>query len=128
MYLLLAILFESYHKEILDNGEEREVLHLHPFLAPYKIAVFPLMKKFHTEKAMEVYDLLKKEYMTIYDDAANIGKRYRRMDAIGTPYCVTIDENTLNSDIVTVRNRDTMEQENVKICDLISYFKDKLAF
>ena len=86
------------------------------------------MKKFHSEKAMEVYDLLKKEYMTIYDDAANIGKRYRRMDAIGTPYCVTIDENTLNEDVVTVRNRDTMVQESVKISELVDYFKDKLSF
>ena len=126
--LFLTVLFSSYDKETLENGEEREVLHLNPFLAPYKIAVFPLMKKYHSEKAQEIYNMLSKEYMTIYDDAANIGKRYRRMDAIGTPYCVTIDENTLNEDMVTVRNRDTMAQESVKVSELVNYFRDKLSF
>lgn len=126
--LFLTVLFSSYDKEILENNEEREVLHLHPALAPYKIAVFPLMKKFHGEKAREVYTQLSKEFMTIYDDAAAIGKRYRRMDAIGTPFCVTVDEDSLNNDTVTVRDRDTMTQEVVKISELNNYLRDKLAF
>ena len=126
--LFLAVMFSAYDKEVLENNEEREVLRLHPYLAPYKIAVFPLIKKIHSKKANEIYTMLAKEYMSIYDDAGNIGKRYRRMDAIGTPYCITIDDETLNNETVTVRNRDTMEQVKVSVNDLNCYLRDKLIF
>ena len=88
-----------------------------------KAAVFPLMKKNHAEKAMEIYNKLSKSFMTIYDETGNIGKRYRRQDAIGTPFCVTIDDETLNNNTVTVRERDTMKQEVVKLDELVSYIE-----
>ncbi len=125
--LLLAIFTDSYDEETLENGETREVLHLHPFLAPYKIAVLPLVKKLD-EKAQAVYDLISKEYMTDFDTSGNIGRRYRRQDAIGTPYCITIDFDTLNDDTVTVRERDTMQQIRVKINELHEFFRDRLNF
>ena len=125
---VLAVLFNSYHKETLENGEEREVMKFSPFLAPYKVAVFPLIKKYHSEKAMEVYEKLNKKFMTDYDEAGNIGKRYRRSDVIGTPFVVTVDDNTLNENTVTVRDRDTMQQEIVKIDDLEEYIAKKVVF
>ena len=118
---VLAVLFESYKKETLENGDEREVLKISPKLAPFKVTVLPLIKKNHSEKAYEIYTNLCKYFMTAYDESGTIGKRYRRSDAIGTPYCVTIDDETLNSNTVTIRNRDTMEQETIKIDDLVEY-------
>ncbi len=125
---VLAVLFNAYHEEKLEGGETREVLKLHPFLAPYKVGVFPLIKKYHSEKAEEVYQKLSKSFMTIYDDSGNIGKRYRRNDVIGTPFSVTVDDNTLKDNTVTVRDRDTMEQEVVKIDDLEKYISEKIKF
>ncbi len=125
---VLALLFESYHKEKLENGEEREVLKLSPYLAPYKVCVLPLIKKNHSEKANEIYKELTKHFMTTYDESGNIGKRYRRCDAIGTPFCVTIDDETLNNNTVTVRNRDTMEQITIKVDELVSYIEEKIQF
>ncbi|HEY8365005.1 MAG TPA: glycine--tRNA ligase [Haloplasmataceae bacterium] len=125
--LFLAILTDSYELEQLENGETREVLHLHPYLAPYKVAVLPLVKKLE-DKALEVYDMLRKEFMTEYDSTGNIGKRYRRQDAIGTPYCVTIDFDTLDDEKVTVRDRDSMKQERIKINDLNAYFQECIKF
>ena len=125
---VLALLFESYHKEKLENGEEREVLKLSPYLAPYKVCVLPLIKKNHSEKAQEIYGELAKHFMTSYDEAGNIGKRYRRCDAIGTPFCVTIDDETLNNNTVTVRNRDTMEQVTIKVDELIKFVEEKIQF
>jgi glycyl-tRNA synthetase len=124
----LAILCESYRAEKLENGDIREVMALHPALAPYKVAVLPLMKKFHQDKANEVYEMLSKNFMTAYDEAGNIGKRYRRQDVIGTPLCVTIDEETLTNDTVTVRDRDTMQQITIKIDELSSYIDSKIKF
>ena len=98
---VLAVLFNSYDKETLEDGSTREVLKLHPFLAPYKVCVLPLIKKIHSEKATEIYNMLSKHFMTSYDETANIGKRYRRADVVGTPFCVTIDDDTLNNDTVT---------------------------
>ena len=121
--LLLAILFNSYKLE--DNGQEREFLKIHPFLAPYKVCVLPLMKKYHTEKAMEVYQKLSKHFSCTYDDAGSIGKRYKRQDLIGTPFCITIDDNSLNENTVTIRFRDSMEQITLNI-DEVSSFVDKL--
>ena len=99
---VLAILFNAYSTETLENGENREVLKLHPYLAPYKVCVLPLAKKYHKEKAQEIYKKLSKEFMTTYDESGSIGKRYRRQDAIGTPYCITIDEDTINNGTVTI--------------------------
>ena len=121
---VLAILFDAYNRETLSDGSVREVLKLHPFLAPYKVCVLPLIKKVHGEKAMQVYELLNKNFMTSYDETGNIGKRYRRADVIGTPYCVTIDDDTLNNDTVTVRDRNTMEQITIKI----DYIKERITF
>ena len=125
---VLALLFECLHKEKLENGEERDVLKLSPYLAPYKVAVLPLIKKNHSEKAKEVYTELSKYFMTSYDDAGNIGKRYRRCDAVGTPYCITIDDETLNNNTVTVRDRDTMEQITLKLDEVKDYILDKIRF
>ena len=125
---VLAVLFEHYHKEVLDNGEEREVLKLPTYLAPYKVAVLPLVKKYHSEKANEVYEKLSKNFMCTYDDTASIGKRYRREDVIGTPFCITVDDETINNNTVTVRDRDTMKQEVINLDDLVSYIEDKVRF
>lgn len=125
---ILAILFESYVEEDLPDGTTREVLKIHPFLAPYKVAVLPLVKKYHSEKALEIYNDLAKNFMTIYDDTASIGKRYRREDAIGTPYAVTVDDETIKNNTITIRNRDTMEQEIIKINEIENYLKSKISF
>lgn len=126
--LLLAVLCDSYEEETLNDGTTREVMHFSPAIAPYKVAVLPLMKKYHQEKAEEIYNLLSKEFMTSYDETGNIGKRYRRQDVIGTPYCVTIDEETLNNNTVTVRDRDTMEQITISVDELVNYIKEKTRF
>ena len=126
--LLLAVLCDSYEEETLEDGTTREVMHFNPSIAPYKVAVLPLMKKYHQEKAEEIYSMLSKEFMTSYDETGNIGKRYRRQDVIGTPFCVTIDEETLNNNTVTVRDRDTMEQITLNINELVDYIKEKTRF
>lgn len=125
---LLAIIGEAYREETLENGEIRTVLKLHPNVAPYKVAVFPLMKNKSelVAKAREVYDNLKKKWMCEFDDNGNVGKRYRRQDEIGTPFCVTVDFETLEDSAVTVRDRDTMKQERVKINELEKYLQEKL--
>ena len=125
---VLAVLDNAYDEEILENGDIRVVLRLKPVLAPYKVAVLPLIKKMHSEKAQEVYDMLNKYFMVSYDDAANIGKRYRRQDAIGTPFCITVDDETINNGTVTLRDRDTMEQITIKLEDVKSYIEEKLVF
>ena len=125
---VLALLFECLHKEKLDNGDERDVLKISPYLAPYKVAVLPLIKKNHSEKAKEIYNNLCKYFMTSYDDAGNIGKRYRRCDAIGTPFCITIDDNTISNNTVTLRNRDTMEQITLNVDEVASYVMNKIQF
>ncbi|MDD4035879.1 MAG: glycine--tRNA ligase [Bacilli bacterium] len=125
---VLAVLCEAYQEEKLDNGEIREVLKLHPALAPYKVAVLPLAKKYHSDKANEVYLELSKHFMTSYDETGSIGKRYRRQDAIGTPYCITIDDDTLNKGTVTIRDRDTMMQEVIKLEEVINYINEKATF
>lgn len=103
------------------------MLHLHPALAPYKVAVLPLSKKL-SEKAEEVYAKLSKEFMCEYDETGSIGKRYRRQDEIGTPFCVTIDFDTLEDDTVTIRDRDTMEQVRVKIEELETWINERIKF
>lgn len=125
---VLAILFNAYSTETLENGENREVLKLHPYLAPYKVCVLPLAKKYHKEKAQEIYKKLSKEFMTTYDESGSIGKRYRRQDAIGTPYCITIDEDTINNGTVTIRDRDTMQQTTIKVEEIVKYIEERIKF
>ena len=123
----LAFLCNSYDEEEVGEGDIRTVLHLHPALAPYKVAILPLSKKL-SEKATEVYHKLSKKFMCDYDEAGSIGKRYRREDEIGTPYCVTIDFDTLEDESVTIRDRDTMEQVRVKIDELENWIQEKVEF
>ncbi len=123
---ILVALCDAYDVEQLENDETREVLRLKPNIAPYKVAVLPLIKKIHKEKALEIYGKLSKHFMISYDETGKIGKRYRRQDVIGTPYAVTIDDNTLTADTVTVRNRDTMKQVVLKIEDLVTFITDKI--
>ncbi|MCI2041544.1 MAG: glycine--tRNA ligase [Bacilli bacterium] len=126
--MFLTVLCDAYEEEILDNNETREVLHLHPYLAPYKVAVLPLAKKYHSEKAHEVWKSLASKFSCSYDEAGSIGKRYRRCDAIGTPFAITIDDETINNNTVTVRDRDTMEQVVVKLDELEDYIKERIEF
>ena len=130
--MLLTVLFSAYdvEKTTSEDGKvsERTVLRLSPELAPYKAAVLPLIKKNHAEKAEEIFDELNKHFSTVYDETANIGKRYRRQDAIGTPYCICVDDNTLANGTVTVRDRDTMEQQTLSVEDAIKFIESKLVF
>lgn len=126
--LLLTVLCNSYEEEILEDGTTREVMHFHPYLAPYKVAVLPLLKKYHSEKASEVYKTLSKYFMCTYDETGNIGKRYRRQDVIGTPFAITIDDNTINNNTVTIRDRDTMEQITINLDEVVKYIEDKIRF
>lgn len=126
--LFLALILNSYENEVLENGDTREILHLHPYLAPYKAVVLPLIKKVHSEKATEVFEMLSKEFNVSYDDTQAIGKRYRRSDAIGTPFAVTIDDDTLNNGTVTIRDRDTMKQDIVKLEDIKDYLRERVNF
>ena len=123
----LAFLCNAYDEEEITEGDTRVVLHLHPALAPYKVAVLPLSKKL-SDKAQEVYEQLSKKFMCEYDEAGSIGKRYRREDEIGTPYCVTVDFDTLNDNSVTIRDRDTMEQVRVNIDELEKWISEKVEF
>ena len=123
----LAFLCNAYDEEEIAKGDVRTVLHLHPALAPYKVAVLPLSKKL-SPKAEEIFDKLSKRYMCEYDEAGSIGKRYRREDEIGTPYCITVDFETENDNSVTIRDRDTMEQVRVKIDELEKWIDEKLEF
>ncbi len=123
----LAFLCNAYDEEEVGEGDIRTVLHLHPALAPYKVAILPLSKKL-SEKAEEVYSMLSKKFMCDYDEAGSIGKRYRREDEIGTPYCVTIDFDTTQDNQVTVRDRDTMEQVRIGIDELENWIAEKIEF
>lgn len=126
--LVLAILDNSYTVEELENGDSREVMKFHPYLAPYKVAVLPLAKKYHSEKAHEIYSELSKNFMVSYDEAGSIGKRYRRCDAIGTPFAITVDDDTINNGTVTLRDRDTMEQIVLKVEDVVPYVNERIKF
>ena len=127
--LFLAVMTEAYDEEVVDaeKNDTRVVLHFHPALAPIKAAVLPLSKKLNAE-AEEVYHMLQKKFMTEFDDAGSIGKRYRRQDEIGTPFCITYDFESAEDGCVTVRDRDTMQQERVKIDELVAYIEKKLEF
>ena len=125
--LFLSIIADAYDEEELEGGDTRIVMHLHPALAPIKVAVLPLTKKL-SEKAEAIYADLSVDFNTEYDVSGKIGKRYRRQDEIGTPLCVTVDFDTLEDEAVTVRDRDTMKQERVKIADLKDYIAQRVAF
>jgi glycyl-tRNA synthetase len=126
--ILLAVLTEAYIEEKLDGDTERVVLRLPPRLAPVKVAIFPLLKNKPqlVKKAKEIFDELKTKFMCEFDDAGNIGKMYRRQDEIGTPLCITVDFESLDNNDVTVRDRDTMKQERVKISELAQKISEKL--
>ena len=125
--LFLTVLCDAYHKDVVNN-EEREVLKLHPYLAPIKVTILPLVKKYHNEKALEVYKNLSKYFMCSYDESGSIGKRYRRADVVGTPFCVTVDDETINNNTVTIRDRDTMEQITLSLDELKDYIIKKIEF
>ena len=125
---MLALIANAYIEENLPNGETRTVLKFNPIVAPFKAAIFPLLKNKPelVAKAREIFNDLKKDFMVEFDDNSNIGKRYRRQDEIGTPYCITIDFDSLENNDVTVRDRDTMEQKRIKIDKLKNYLKENL--
>ena len=123
--LFLAVLCDSYTVEKLDN-DERVVLKINPAIAPIKATILPLIKKVHAEKANDIYALLCSKFNCSYDESGSIGKRYRRCDAIGTPFCITVDDDTLENNIVTLRDRDTMEQVKLNIDELESYIKERI--
>ena len=126
--MFLSVMCHSYEEEKLENGETRVVLHLPAALAPVKLAILPLIKKDGLpEKAKEIMQELKFHFNCKYDEKDTIGKRYRRMDAIGTPYCITIDHDTLQDDTVTLRDRDTMEQKRIKISEILPTLEDKVS-
>jgi glycyl-tRNA synthetase len=125
---ILALLCDAYDEEILENNEKRVVLRFDKKIAPVKVAIFPLMKKEELSKiAKDIFDKLNPHFSVEYDESGAIGKRYRRQDELGTPYCLTIDYDTLEDNTVTIRDRDSMKQERIKIDDLIDILKDKLS-
>ena len=124
--IFLTVLCDAYDEEVVGEGDTRVVLHLSPKIAPVKVAVLPLSKKL-SDKAGELYDTLRMKFNCEYDEAGSIGKRYRRQDEIGTPYCITVDFDTLEDNAVTIRDRDTMEQVRVEIDKLDEFFKDKFT-
>lgn len=128
--VFLAFLVNAMEKEVIENGdktEERNVMKIHPFLSAYKAAVLPLSKKL-SEEATKVYQLLAKTFMVEYDETGSIGKRYRRQDEIGTPFCVTVDFDTLDDQCVTLRDRDTMQQIRLPISDVVAYIAKGIDF
>jgi glycyl-tRNA synthetase len=124
---VLAVLCQAYEEEEIAEGDVRTVLHLHPAIAPYKMAILPLSKKL-SDKANDLYTKLSKKFMCDYDEAGSIGKRYRRQDEVGTPYCITVDFDTLEDNTVTIRDRDTMEQIRININEIENWMKDKFDF
>ncbi len=127
--VFLAVLSEAYQEETLENNETRKILRLKPFLAPVKIAILPLTKKDGLpEIAKEIFSDLANYYNISYSETASIGKRYRKADEIGTPYCITVDYDSKEKNTVTIRNRDTMKQEKVEIKDLKEYFEDRFVY
>ncbi len=125
--LMLAVLSEAYEEETLEGGDVRSVLHFHPAIAAYKAAVLPLQKNL-APQAKELLAKLKKRFAVIYDEAGSIGKRYRRQDEIGTPFCITVDFDTLENGTVTVRDRDTMEQIRLHADEVAAFLAEKCVF
>ena len=126
--LVLSFLCDAYEEQELEGGDVRTVLHLHPALAPYKVAVMPLQKNKLGDQARALYAKLAKKFMCDYDETGSIGKRYRRQDEIGTPYCICVDFDTETTGNVTVRDRDTMQQEVVSLDNLEAWLESHIAF
>ena len=126
--LVLTILCNAYTEEKMEDGTTREILKLHPYLAPYKVTILPLIKKYHSNKALELYQKLQKKFMCSYDDAGNIGKRYHRSDIIGTPFVITVDDETINNNTITLRDRDTTEQITLNVDEVEEYINKKVGF
>ena len=123
--LMLALFVDAFEEETLEDGETREVLRFHPALSPYKVAVLPLMKKIN-EGALKLFDDLAQKFSVDYDEAGSIGKRYRRQDAIGTPFCITYDYDSMEDGTVTVRHRDSMEQERIAMTELADWIAERI--
>ena len=126
--MVLTVLCDAYDEEELEGGDVRVVMHFHPAIAPYKVAVLPLQKKALGDKATEIYHSLMKKFAATYDEAGSIGKRYRRQDEIGTPFCVTVDFDTLEKGTVTVRDRDTMKQDIVALEELENNIAERIKY
>jgi len=126
--MFLTLICDAYTEETLEDGTTREVLKLHPYIAPYKVAILPLIKKRHSEKANELFFKLCSEFSCTFDESGNIGKRYRRQDVIGTPYCITIDDETLENNTVTIRDRDTMQQVTISVDEIQNYISERIKF
>ena len=124
--IVLALLFEGLHKEKISDTDTRVVLNIKPTLAPVKVNILPLIKKKHSEAARKLYAKLAKYYMVQYEESGSIGKRYRRGDAIGIPFAITVDDETLEHNTVTIRDRDTMEQKVIGIDELISFLDEHI--
>ncbi len=124
----LAFLCNAYEEQELEGGDSRVVMHFHPALAPFKAAVLPLQKNKLGAASMEIFEKLSKRFMVDYDETGSIGKRYRRQDEIGTPLCITVDFETAETQSVTVRDRDTMQQERIALADLETYIANRIAF
>ncbi|MDP3058363.1 MAG: His/Gly/Thr/Pro-type tRNA ligase C-terminal domain-containing protein, partial [bacterium] len=125
--LLLAILVDAYDEEELEGGDSRVLLRFHPRIAPVKVAILPLSKKL-SEEANKLYDELRKHFVVEFDEAGSIGKRYRRQDEIGTPFCITFDFDSLEDKAVTIRERDTMAQIRLPLTEVKHYIAQKLVF
>lgn len=126
--LALVFLLNGLEEQELPGGDSRQLLRIHPALAPYKAAILPLMKKEHATKADEIYKMLSESFDVVYDETQNIGKRYRRQDAIGTPFCITVDHQTMEDNTVTLRFRDSMEQIRIEIEKLEDFIRQSLKF
>ncbi|MBN3490067.1 glycine--tRNA ligase [Acholeplasma equirhinis] len=126
--LLLIFLLNGLEEEQLGEGDSRQLLKIHPALAPYKAAILPLVKKEHAGKANEIYDMLRENFDVVYDETQNIGKRYRRQDAIGTPFCITVDHQTMEDNTVTLRFRDSMEQIRLSVDELENFIRKAVKF
>ncbi len=126
--MVLTVLCDAYDEEELEGGDSRVVMRFHPAIAPYKVAVLPLQKKALGDKATEIYHSLMKKFSATYDETGSIGKRYRRQDEIGTPFCVTVDFDTLENETVTVRERDSMKQDRVSLSELEAYIAERIQY
>ena len=126
--LFFMFFTDAYDEEELENGDKRIVMRFSPVLAPVKAAILPLKKKAHSEKAQEIYKDLSYDFTVSYDDAGSIGKRYRRMDEVGTPYCITVDDQTMEDGTVTIRFRDSMKQERMSVEQVRSLICREIRF
>jgi glycyl-tRNA synthetase len=126
--LFLAFLINNYHEEKNNSNEIRQILTFHPFLSPYKVAILPLIKNIHSSKSHQIHQYFAKYFDVCYDETQSIGKRYRRQDMIGTPFCLTVDDQTLSHNTVTLRNRDTATQQIFLLTEAKKYIQEQIIF